>query len=235
MLLCFPLLRRPSYELFLRTHQGLAAAILYSLWQHVRAGSQLVQYYILGIIATTAATSILQITDVIIRNRFSYYGLPRASVERIGNAVCINVSLPVKRDIQAGQFLNVYIPGFSFWSFLQSHPFVVASVQGHGEGMTLRLLVEPRRGWTTKLIQYARARGSSANQLHVTFFSGPHGKSVPVDDYGIVILAASGWGLMAQMPYLQHLIRSHNRYTTRTRRIHLVWQLDHISMPHLVI
>ena len=165
-----------------------------------------------------------------IRNRFFYHGLPRASVERIGDAACINVALPIVRDIQAGQFLNVYMPGFSFWSFLQSHPFVVASVHGHGKGMKLQLLVEPRRGWTTKLIQYARARGRGANQLHVMFFSGPHGQSVPVDDYGIVILAASGWGLMAQMPYLQHLIRSYNKYTTKTRRIHLVWQLDHISM-----
>ena len=48
-------LRRPSHELFRQTHQILAAAVLYSLWQHVRKGTRLVRYYILGIVATTMA------------------------------------------------------------------------------------------------------------------------------------------------------------------------------------
>jgi hypothetical protein len=47
----------------------------------------------------------------------------------------------------------------------------------------------------------------------------------------MVVMIASGWGIMAQIPFLQYLIRSFNSSSTKARRIHLFWQLDHISMP----
>ena len=77
------------------------------------------------------------------------------------------LSKPLK--IKAGQYVNICIS--SLWlglmSFVQSHPFVVAS--WNGERLTkLELVIEPRRGWTKAL--YSRA--IAASRL-ATVWSGP--------------------------------------------------------------
>jgi hypothetical protein len=59
----------------------------------------------------------------------------------------------------------------------------------------------------------------------------PHGLTVPVSDYRVAILAVTGWGLVAQLPYLQQLIHGYNEFSARTRRSHFQWQLDHIGKP----
>lgn len=231
IVLCLPIARRLSYELFLRSHQLLAFSVLYSLWQHTQGGTRWAQYLVIGAAAMLVGTSLLQVIDVLCRHRFFYHGLPRASVEKVGGGVRVSIAVQFPLSIHVGQYLNLYMPTytFSFSSFLQSHPFMVTSVQHREAETTVELMIDPRHGWTSKLAQAAHVRGRASNTLYTTFFSGPHGRSFPVDDYGIVVLAASGWGVMAQLPYLQYLIRGYNTYTACTRRIHLIWQLDHIS------
>ncbi|KAL9101088.1 MAG: hypothetical protein Q9163_003618 [Psora crenata] len=51
-------------------------------------------------------------------------------------------------DIRAGQ---LWIPSISFWSFLQSHPFTIASWGNSEKNTSLDLLIEPRKGFTQKL------------------------------------------------------------------------------------
>ncbi|KAG9243835.1 hypothetical protein BJ878DRAFT_508971 [Calycina marina] len=93
----------------------------------------------------------------------------------------------------------------------------------------MSLMVEPRTGWTFRLLSRINSQGGHGHQRNRCLFSGPHGFSTPVKDCGVVLLLASGWGLMAQLPYLRRLIIGYNNYTTMTHRVHLVWQLDHID------
>ncbi|KAK5080449.1 hypothetical protein LTR05_008559 [Lithohypha guttulata] len=124
------------------------------------------------------------------------------------------------------------MPGVSFWSYLQSHPFIIAAAQTESRGMKLDLMVEPRRGWTSKLMMHARSPDPdhSHPRSYITFFSGPHGAVVDVDEYSTIVLVASEWGVLAQMPYLQHCAQAYNSSTTKARRVHLIWQLDHLGM-----
>jgi len=161
-----------------------------------------------------------------------YHGVPRAHIDTVGHVVCLTVFLPSGIVVRAGQYINVYMPTGSFWSPWQIHPFVVASARRHEGGMLLELMVEPRRGWTSKLAVRAREGDRTdseqpSRRSYIVIFSGPHGHPIDVDMYGLVILVASGWGLMAQVPYLQHLIRGNNNSTTKARRIRLIWQLGH--------
>ena len=121
--------------------------------------------------------------------------------------------------------------GFRFLdttSFFQSHPFLVGEIYRHSKGVMLKMMIEPRRGWTRDLLKYA-TYSTRAGVSPMMLFGGPHGVSVPVHVYGVVILIASGFGLVAQIPYLQHIIRSHHNGTGNTRRVHLIWQLDDIG------
>ncbi len=56
--------------------------------------------------------------------------------------------------IKARQHVNVWIPSISLCSFLQSHPFTVAS-WGEGENTSLDFLIEPRDGFTRMLFDRA--------------------------------------------------------------------------------
>jgi hypothetical protein len=46
-------------------------------------------------------------------------------------------------------------------------------------------------------------------------------------------MVASGFGIAAQLPYLRQLIYGYNASKTRTRRVHLVWQLETLGKLEL--
>ena len=196
--------------------------------------------------------------------------------------------------------MNVWIPSISFWSFLQSHPFPIASWEAKDGVTSLDLLVDPRNGLTQKLytcaeyyrerpskgtdrildehprtvIRWLRSRDdlcesveqgfkSTAVDCHkshetlsesmeegveniqptkfgyeryegepqrsdfrLAVISGPHGMGIPVGDHGKVLMIATGFGIVAQIPYLKQLVWGLNRHQVRTREIRLIWQLQ---------
>ena len=62
---------------------------------------------------------------------------------------------------------------------------------------------------------------------HFACFSGPHGQAANISDYGSALLVATGIGIATQLSYVKELIQGYNSGEARTRRVHLVWQLDH--------
>lgn len=70
---------------------------------------------------------------------------------------------------------------------------------------------------------------SSLSNLRLALFSGPHGLSAPLAEFETVLLMASGLGIVTQLSYLRHLIRGYNDFQVRTRRIHVVWQLESLG------
>lgn len=140
----------------------------------------------------------------------------------------IQIDLELNRHvrIKEGQYIGLWIPAVGKLSFLQVHPFIVTS-WAEGDTRHLRLLVEPRRGWTKKLLRYAKlSSGSPCRAL----FTGPYGTSISTRNCGIVLLVASGVGIVAQIPYLKQLVHDYNACRTLTRRIHLIWQLETMGM-----
>ncbi|KAJ2982302.1 hypothetical protein NQ176_g1475 [Zarea fungicola] len=89
----------------------------------------------------------------------------------------------------------------------------------------LDLLIEPRKGLTRRLLRCS----PTPQNLCPALFTGPHGNSVPVGDYEVVLMVASGYGIAAQLPYLKQLLHDYNRRSARSRRIHLVWELKTLA------
>ena len=67
------------------------------------------------------------------------------------------------------------------------------------------------------------------NRSRLALFSGPHRISTPVYAYESIIMIATGFGIAAQLPYVKQLIHGYNNCKARTRRVHLVWQLQSIG------
>ncbi len=153
--------RLPSYEIFLRGHQAVALAAGYALWKHTTSRSKQPRLYVYISTGIFLATSVLQCLFVLHWNFSFRRGHSRALISKHRGSVRMTIDVPTSLDIKAGQYVNVWIPSISFWSFLQSHPFTIAS-WGNKEGVTsLDLLIEPRKGLTQKLYacaEYYRER-----------------------------------------------------------------------------
>lgn len=222
--LSFPLLRKPSYEIFIRTHQALATLSAYAIWRHLALQPLIPRLYIYISALTFLSTLLLQCVFVIYRNRIISGGCTRASISHVNDIVKIRLTLTRPLKVEAGQYVCLWIPRVSFWSFLQSHPFIVTS-WSEGKQSSLDLFVSPRRGFTRELLNHSKVDRDGPSSC-IAPFSGPHGISAPVGDYETVLMIASGFGMAAQLPYLKQLIYGYNACKIRTRRIHLVWQLE---------
>ncbi|KAI9774177.1 MAG: hypothetical protein M1839_001879 [Geoglossum umbratile] len=226
LLLSLPLFRRPAYELFLRTHHALAALSAYAIWRHLPSDKLFPRCYLYISAGLFLFMCTVQGGIIIYQNGFFRYSCARAHITHEYGAVRLRIQCQKPLDVKAGQYINLWIPSVSFWSFMQSHPFVVISwaekPQDH-----LDLFIEPRRGLTRELLSHAMNRHATN---HLVLFSGPHGKSVPVDDCENILMVASGFGIAAQLPYLKQLIHGYNAHEVRARRIHLVWQVRDIDV-----
>ena len=159
------------------------------------------------------------------RNGFFRSGRAQACLTHVHGAVRLRIQCSKPLKIEAGQYINLWMPSVSFWSFLQSHPFVVISWAEKPQDY-LDLFIEPRRGLTRELLYHAKS-GQAMQTL--VLFSGPHGKSVCMDGCENILMVASGFGIAAQLPYLKRLIHGYNSRRLRARRVHLVWQVRDIG------
>lgn len=228
-MLCAVYLRRLSYELFLRTHQVLAAGMWLALWYHVSATNSSIKGYVLGVCVAFGAVPTLQLLQILIRNRFFYHGIPRVHIRSMGTSTLLHLRSSTVVNYQAGQYVNLYIPGIGIRSAFESHPFTVVAATREATGQECQLMIKPARGWSRRLLEHAERSHASHSNSYVAFFSGPHGRTVPMNEYGTVILVAAQWGIMAQLPYLEYLIRSSHNSCTKVQKAYLIWQLDHLG------
>lgn len=239
-----PVARRVWHEVSVRLHQILAVACILAAWFHLEPEALFSRIGISALVAVFASVLLLQCAYLVYQNvhwnSVSGTWLSRAYLISDGDAVRVRLHLSRHLKIEAGQYIGLCIPAVGFWSSLQSHPFTV--VRWENEEQTgLDLLVEPRSGWTRKLLELADADAKlrpaevDINQLpsHLALFTGPHGRSVPVADYETVLLISSGFGICSQLPYLRLLLHSDNACKTRGRRIHVIWQPERQSERRL--
>jgi predicted ferric reductase len=237
MLLIFSFLRRLSYKAFVRFHQILAFVAAYALWRHLFVKKLFAHIYILIAIGLFAAMMAWQVLLVLFRNLVLGHAFARADVTQLNGMIEISLTLPRPWTIRAGQYINLCIPSISVLSFIQSHSFMIASwTEGNAPG--LFLLASAKAGFTRKLLQYARPHSDdpSDSDYRLAWFSGPHGLTMNLGDYGSVTMVATGLGIAAQLPYLKELIKGYNNCKVRTRRIQLIWQIatwGEYSLTHI--
>ncbi|OBT74032.1 hypothetical protein VF21_07829 [Pseudogymnoascus sp. 05NY08] len=206
LVLLFPPFRKLSYELFLRSHQALAWGSVYAVWRHVPSDKSSPRAYIYITMGIFAATYLLQTGAVIVRNGVFRHQLSRATITHDAGAVKMQLRLSKPLTMDARQYINLWIPSVSFWSFLQTHPFTVISWDAKDQDR-LDLLIEPRRGLTREMLYHAE-KGYTINPL--VMFSGPYGGTLSMGEYESVLMVASGFSIAAFVPHLKKLIYGYN-------------------------
>ncbi len=223
LLLSHQFFRDRYYEIFLRLHQALGILAVYGVWMHLVPRPLLPRLYNYISVGICGVNTLILCLLMLYRNGMFRRGFPRATLTSSKNSLLIQVALPFPVKVRAGQYvsLRLWSPSVGFWSFTQHHPFVVTSWSDEPQG-TLDLFIEPREGLTRQLLQRSQVRSDPCTAL----IGGPYGISVPAGEFAVVILVASGFGIAAHLPYLRQLIYRYNSRKVRTRRIHLVWQLE---------
>ncbi|KAL4756094.1 NADPH oxidase family protein [Aspergillus foveolatus] len=237
----------PLHELQnLFTMLVMAGIFVYGTWQHI-SRNQSMRIYVLIALGTFIVNLTLQLITVLYRNGlFTGRGAPRAIVsfsvrearmaatghepKKEGadvKAAHIRLILPRPVQVEAGQYINLWMPSVSLWSWMQTHPFTVISWSKCTQD-TMELLVQPRHGLTADLLRYAPVAVESSVSF-LALFTGPHGTSEDVSQYESIIVIASGYGIATAIPYLKKLIYGYNTCTSQVRRLHLVWQVESID------
>jgi hypothetical protein len=226
LLLSLPWLRNRWYEIFLRLHQAISILMVYGLWIHLDSKAFLSRVYLYCLIGTIGCSSLMSLFLILNRTSVLSRGLPRTTIRCSGDAITASIKLSRPLLVQSGQWINVWfaIPTISLRSLAQSHPFVVVSWSDSPQS-SMDLLIQPRQGLTQELLTYTRTGEKNCSLL----FSGPHGRSIAAGDYDVVLMAASGFGIASQLPYLKQLLHGYNSRQLRTRRIHLVWEIKSLG------
>ncbi|CRG86372.1 hypothetical protein PISL3812_03378 [Talaromyces islandicus] len=225
---CLPLFRSLSYGTFLRFHQGLTVLGLYGIWRHLPTGVTFPMICLYISMGTLAMTCLMQIFHMLYYNGLlAGRGFPRAIASCDGDdssIVRVRLILPRAIHVQTGQWINLWMPTLSWWSWMQTYPFIVVSFSPGKQGI-LDLLVQPRSATSTALLHRARTEKLKAVSMRA-LFSGPHGISQSVAHYETVLAVASGHGIAAVLPYMKRIIHGYNTSTTQARRLHFVWQVE---------
>jgi predicted ferric reductase len=152
---------------------------------------------------------------------FKYYDDDKLPVQ-------LTLRLKDRLKMQAGQYINMWIPSLGLFSRIQSYPFVVTSWTGKRQGY-LQFVIEPRGSWTQRLNSRATKESGQDRGLGRVFFTGLHGISPPVDDYKYIFMVASGYGILAHLPLLERLIQGTRAQEVRACRIRLVWEFADVG------
>lgn len=234
LLISLPAVRRFLYEPFLRLHQALAAACIYSTWRHLPSDTLLPRLYLYIPLGILLLAFLIELFFFIIRNGvFPLRPYSRASIrcDRLqqtstqgeeGTSLKFRVALTRPLGVQAGQYIILWIPAANLLSWAQTHPFMVTSWSPEKQDV-LELFVQSRRGLTKTIHHRTALEGCTTLTV---FVSGPYGVSKSVDQYECVLAIATDFGIAGVVSYLKKLLYGYNTSTSRVRRLHFVWQVQ---------
>jgi predicted ferric reductase len=143
----------------------------------------------------------------------------------ISDAVHVHVRLSRPWKHRAGQYAYVCIPGVSYLSFAQQHPFYVSWSYKDGGSDYVVFLVQKRRGFTKDLFQHIGNSPGNTFPMRAVI-EGPYGKGLNLDSYGTVLLFATGIGIAGQLSYVTQLLEGYCNCEVKTRRIALFWEVE---------
>ena len=159
-------------------------------------------------------------------------GYSRASMNVVHGAIRMKIDIPRSWKVRGGQYVNIWFPNAGFRACVESHPFMIASWNTNtsldgsdSQPMAIQLLIEPRDGFTRRLLRLAKENQSGPQ--HLVLYSGPYGLPASMEKYGSVLMIASGFGIAAQLSHIKELLDGYEACNVITRRIHLVWQLTY--------
>ena len=153
------------------------------------------------------------------------YKRPGESDIPLSDAVHVHVRLTKTWRPRAGQYVYFCIPGVSYASFAQFHPFYVAWCYCHNSHDYAVLIVQRRKGFTDHLFLHRGNEFDEDAEMRA-IIEGPYGKELDLHSYGTVLLFATGIGIAGHLAYIAELLSGYHSCEVQARRIAVFWQVD---------
>jgi predicted ferric reductase len=213
----FPCVRRFCYEIFLKSHYTLAVFAGLVILQHVNPSTGLNRIYPITALSLLGITTMLRTLWILYRNiRFGKLGA-NTVLQHLSDASHLSITLARPLDFRAGQYIQLWTPGTSFWSFAQTHPFMITWWNEDRTEIDLLLEEHSRRGFIHKLVHRKENK-------FLSWVDGPYGLPPRLGNFGTVILIAEGIGIAAQLPHIREVLMGCQDRTILTRKMVLIWQ-----------
>lgn len=161
----------------------------------------------------------------------------RAKVNASSHLLWLEISVPSRWTIQAGQHVQLWMPRSGYRSFFHLPLFYVASleesqdqkVRDTNSHRTVYILARHRKGLTKRLI---RAATTFESNFPVHVF-GPFGHPPHLGKYGTILFVVEDIGLLRILPFLQQLVQDSRRRRTVVRKLEILWKVDWSSIVEL--
>jgi predicted ferric reductase len=220
--------RHRLYEIFRVIHFSCSTSICILLWLHVPKTNKTGRIQIIVVACIWLATYIHRNGLLIYRNFSVSKPCTSILIENVHNSLLVKVNLPRPWKVKSGQYVYLTMIRPGFFTILQRHPFMVADSGSESHDFQLR--IQPRAGFTNRLLARTLV---GATQLRA-FVEGPYGHGFDLQDFGTVVLFASGIGIVGHLAYIQELVHDYRQSKTKTRDLLLVWQVDNKYQLDLV-
>jgi predicted ferric reductase len=240
VILCSKPLRSRVYEAFSNLHFIFAAAAIGAIYIHIPSGGPLRHpvVYLIAAVSLQVFVAAVRFGQVLYRNVRYKKPLNRVSIRAItfkrpyerdipvldGVHVHLRLSRPWKP--KAGQYAYLCIPGVSFTSFAELHPFYISWWYCDDQGNNyVVFIVQRQTGFTKNLLLHTGNGFDDGSEMRAVI-EGPYGRELELDSYGTVLLFATGIGIAGQLPYIEQLLEGYRNCEVKTRSMALFWEVE---------
>lgn len=156
------------------------------------------------------------------------FSLSRTTVTEITGAYILTIKAPRPWTVKAGQYVHLQFLSTNILSCWSSYPVMISwwkeeyDRRGRVSNLRLSMLVKQ------EAVVSQRLRQLSQCELP-TLTRGPHGNLHDFGNFGTCLMFATGIEVTSVLPHIQALIDGRQRLTVRTRRIVLMWEIEHES------
>ena len=221
-------MRQYGYEVFLYSHRAITIALIVALWEHIRSRQSLSRTLLISTFGVFLASTIFQNARQTYKNiawgRHGVRLVSTSQVRQCNESLIVQIRLPRPWKIQPGEYIYLSLLTWKCASLFQRHPFMITwweNADDKDKAHLLYIMIDPQQGWTRSVM----ARQSIFTN-RIAWLDGPFGTPYRLEEYGTVILFASGNGIFAQLPLLKGLAEGFKTSSVKTRRVKLIWQKD---------
>ncbi|KAJ5642499.1 hypothetical protein N7490_006499 [Penicillium lividum] len=203
----------------LKSHYVLMAIAISGIAYHLVQRRSAYRWVLLGAISLWLVCSLSVCMRVIFTRRQS-----QAVISTCDGTLWLDITLPLKRTVRSGQYMQLWMPSAGFRAFMQLPLFyvVICECDDPSGEPTARMVARPQPGVTSNLYRIAK---DSPKRQSVKLL-GPYGRPLDLSRFGTIVFVLEDIGLFRALSYIKMLVEASQKREVMVRRLDILWQRD---------
>ena len=204
-------------------HLLLIRFVMYVTWQHFALKRAFSQFYVLAAAVLFCFSTFVQYLQICFQNFVLSEQWLAARLHCFNDAVQMSIRVSQPWHVRVRQYVYIWMLRVSFWSTLQSHPFMITwwDNDWHSKETTIAILLKLRSEFTEKLLHHI-----DSIKLFVLLNESYRTLIKNLYDYRSVMMFITDIEIAAQMSYIKDLLKGFHEWRVCMKKISLIWQLN---------